>query len=414
MPEEPLEKKKRDHLPNKLPSTRLQNLEDGWHADGGNLYLFVRDTSRSWVFRYTSPKNKKRRNMGLGSLEAVSLARARELARGYRAMIKDPQNPIDPLVQADDIRAKAQAERAKQKTFSECAEAYLDLNRSTWANKKHAQQWENTLKTYAYPHFGDVRISEVETGHISSCLLPIWKTKTETATRLRGRIEKILDWAKVSGYRNGNNPALWKGHLDKILPKPSKVSKVVHHPALPYEKVGTFVEGLRSRNGTAARALEFTILTAARSGEVRGATWDEIDLNKKLWVIPAERMKMGRKHEVPLPDAAISILRALPRTDSLYIFPGAKVSAPMSDMTLSKVIRRMGLTDITVHGFRSSFRDWAAETTAYPREVCEMALAHAIESETEAAYRRGNLLIKRVRLMADWSKYCEMAQPSAS
>mgnify|MGYP003978849841 FL=1 len=223
-----------------------------------------------------------------------------------------------------------------------------------------------------------------------------------------------MDWAKVSGYRNGNNPALWKGHLDKILPKPSKVSKVVHHPALPYEKVGTFVEGLRSRNGTAARALEFTILTAARSGEVRGATWDEIDLNKKLWVIPAERMKMGRKHEVPLPDAAISILRALPRTDSLYIFPGAKVSAPMSDMTLSKVIRRMGLTDITVHGFRSSFRDWAAETTAYPREVCEMALAHAIESETEAAYRRGNLLIKRVRLMADWSKYCEMAQPSAS
>ncbi|MBT7956789.1 MAG: tyrosine-type recombinase/integrase [Rhodospirillaceae bacterium] len=407
------QKKKRDHLPGKLPAVALKKLPNGWHADGGNLYLLVRGTARSWVFRYTSPEENKRRNMGLGSLEAVSLARARELAKEYRALVKDPQNPIDPIKMAEEDKAAVHAEKGKQKTFQQCADLYIDLHRSSWANKKHAQQWENTLNTYAFPFLGDVRVSEIDTAHVTSCLLPIWKTKTETAKRLRGRIENILDWAKVSGYREGDNPALWRGHLDNVLPKPSKVAKVAHHAALPYEGIGTFLADLRTRKGIAARALEFTILTAARSGEVRGAKWDEINLAKRLWTVPAERMKMDREHEVPLSDAAISILQGLPRTEPPYVFPGAKANSQMSDMTLSKVIRRMGDKKNTVHGFRSTFRDWAAETTAYPREVCEMALAHAIENETEAAYRRGKLLPKRTRLMADWAIYCDKTQSAS-
>lgn len=407
-------KKKGDHLPFKLSATALKTLDNGCHADGGNLYLLVRGNARSWVFRYTSPEYNKRRNMGLGSLEAVSLARARELAREYRALVKDPQNPIDPISAAKAEKAARRAETGKLKTFSECAELYIDLHRSSWANAKHGQQWENTLKTYAHPHIGDIRVPDIETAHITSCLFPIWKTKTETAKRLRGRIENILDWAKVSGYRDGDNPARWRGHLDKLLPTPAKIAKVTHYPALPYEKAGGFVSALRGKSGIAARALEFTILTAARSGEIRGATWDEIDLTKRLWTIPAERMKMRRGHEVPLSDAAVSILKALPRTVSPYVFPGARENAPMSDMTLSKVIRRMGDRTTTVHGFRSTFRDWAAETTAYPREVVEMALAHAIENKAEAAYRRGNLLAKRSRLMEDWATYCAVVRAEES
>jgi len=406
---------KGDHLPGKLAPVALKKLPDGWHADGGNLYLLVRGTSRSWVFRYTSLTDKdKRRNMGLGSLDAISLARARELARGYRALIKDRQNPVDPIQMIADAKAARLGNKAKQKTFKECAELYLELHRSSWANSKHAQQWENTLSSYAYPLIGDIPASDIETGHVSSCLLPIWKTKTETAKRLRGRIENILDWAKVSGYRDGENPARWRGHLDKLLPAPSKIAKVTHFPALPYEKIGDFVSKLRNKSGIAARALEFTILTAARSGEVRGAKWDEIDLAKRLWTIPGERMKAQQEHEVPLSEAAVSILEALPRTDSPYVFPGAREKKPMSDMTLSKVVRRMGDQKTTVHGCRSTFRDWAAETTAYPREVVEMALAHTIKNKAEAAYRRGNLLAKRSRLMEDWAAYCAVAQVEGS
>ena len=403
-------KTKGNHVPGKLAPVVLKKLPDGWHADGGNLYLLVRGTSRSWVFRYTSPMDNKRHNMGLGSLEAVSLARARELARKYRGMIKDRLNPVDPIKLLADEKAKRLGSAGKRKTFKECAELYLELHRSSWANPKHAQQWENTLSTYAYPFIADIFVSDIETGHVSSCLLPIWKTKTETAKRLRGRIENILDWAKVSGYRDGDNPARWRGHLDKLLPAPAKISKVRHHPALPYEKVGSFMASLRSRDGVASRALEFTILTAARSGEVREATWDKFNLTKRLWTIPAERMKMRREHEVPLSDAVITILKALPRTASRYVFPGARQTKPMSDMTMSKVIRRMGDQATTVHGFRSAFRDWAAETTAYPREVMEMALAHSIANKVEAAYRRGNLLAKRSQLMEDWATYCSVAQ----
>lgn len=402
----PNPKPKGNHLPGKLAPVTLKKLPDGWHADGGNLYLLVRGTSRSWVFRYTSPTDNKRRNMGLGSLEAVSLARAREIAREYRSMVKDRLNPADPIKVLADAKAERLGSAGKRKTFKECAELYLELHRSGWANPKHAQQWENTLSTYAYPFIGELVVSDIETGHVSSCLLPIWKTKTETAKRLRGRIENILDWAKVSGYRDGDNPAQWRGHLDKLLPAPTKIAKVKHHSALPYDHVGAFMTTLRCRSGIAARALEFTILTAARSGEVRGATWDEIDFTKRLWTIPAERMKMRRDHEVPLSDAVVSILNALPRTDARYVFPGAREKKPMSDMTLSKVIRRTGDQTSTVHGFRSTFRDWAAETTAYPREVVEMALAHTIENKAEAAYRRGNLLAKRSRLMEDWATYC--------
>jgi integrase len=400
-------KSKGDHLPGKLAPVVLRKLPDGWHADGGNLYLFVRGFSRSWVFRYTSPDvGKLRRNMGLGSLEAVSLARARDLAREYRAMVKDPKDPVDPMTLAEAEKTARDTAAGKMMTFRDCADAYLEINRSTWANAKHAQQWTNTLKTYAYPLLGDLPVSAVDTSLVSKCLLPIWKSKTETATRLRGRIESILDWAKVSGFREGENPARWRGHLDKLLPAPKKLATVVHHPALPYSKIGGFINELRSKEGIGARALEFTILTAARSGEVRGATWDEISLEKREWIIPAGRMKMRRNHKVPLSDATIGILKDLPKTESAYIFPGSKVNAPMSDMTLTKVIRRMGDRRTTVHGFRSTFRDWAAEITAYSREVAEMALAHSIGNAVEEAYRRGDLLEKRRRLMEDWSKYC--------
>lgn len=397
---------KRDHLPGKLAPVVLKKLPDGWHADGGNLYLLVRGSSRSWVFRYTSPEGS-RRNMGLGPLEAVSLARARELARKYRTQVRDPQNPIDPIDANKSEKAKRHAAAGKRMTFEDCAEAFLEVNRAAWANTKHIQQWQNTLRTYAYPVIGDLPVSEVNTPLVTKCLLPIWESKTETASRLRGRIERVLDWAKVSGFREGENPALWRGHLDKVLPAPKKLTIVTHHPALPFTQVASFLEKLRAREGIGARALEFTILTAARSGEVRGATWDEIDLKNKIWTIRAERMKMKRVHRVPLSDVAITILENLLQTDSRFVFPGSKVSAPMSDMTLSKVIRRMGDKKTTVHGFRSTFRDWAAELTYYSREVAEMALAHSIGNAVEASYRRGDLFEKRRHMMADWAKYCE-------
>lgn len=397
---------KSTHKPGKLAPVALKTLGDGWHSDGGNLYLFVRGNSRSWVFRFVAPDGK-RRNMGLGSQYAVTLAEARKQAAVLREQVKHPITPADPLAARQESRLAQKLATRKHMTFAACAQAYIEAHRGEWKSPKHVQQWENTLATYAYPVFGDLPVATVDDALVLKALMPIWETKTETATRLRGRIESVLDWATFSKFRQGENPARWKGHLDNSLAKPNKVSKVKHHAALPYAEIGPFMAGLRRREGLGARGLEFAILTAARSGEVRGATWDEIDLAGRLWVIPAERMKMEREHRVPLSDAAIKLLKALPRVDDeVLVFPSSRAGRPMSDMTLTAVLRRMGRGDLTAHGFRSTFRDWAAEATNYPSDMAEMALAHSIGDKVEAAYRRGDMLEKRFRMMNDWAAYC--------
>lgn len=394
------------HTPGKLAAVALKSLSDGWHADGGNLYLFVRGSSRGWVFRFVAPDGK-RRNMGLGSLYSVSLAEARKQAAQLREQIKHPTTPTDPLIKRREAQLENKLASRKYVTFKACAEAYINAHRAEWKNPKHVQQWENTLATYSYPVFGDLPVASIDEALVLKVLLPIWDSKTETATRLRGRIESVLDWATFNKYRDGENPARWKGHLDNSLAKPNKIAKVVHHPALPYREIGAFMAELRTREGLGARALEFLILTACRSGEARAATWDEIDLEERLWIIPGERMKAQREHRVPLSDAAVELLRCLPRLQgNNFLFPSTKRNTAMSDMTLTAVLRRMGRTDITVHGFRSTFRDWAAESTNYPRDLAEMALAHTIDNKVEAAYRRGDMLQKRFRMMNDWAKFC--------
>lgn len=396
---------KRNHEPGKLVPITLKRLPDGWHADGGNLYLFVRDASRSWVFRFTSPDGK-RKNMGLGSLDTVTLANARSLAKELRAKVKNPTAPTDPIIERQEFRATVRAEKARAMTFKQCAAACIEALRSGWKNSKHAAQWESTLETYAYPTIGTLPVADVDTPLVIKILLPIWTTKNETASRLRGRIEKVLSWATANGFRRGENPARWRGHLDNLLAAPSKVQTVEHHAALPFKEMGTFMAELRKRDGIGARALEFAILTAARSGEVRGATWLEIDLSERVWTIPAARMKAKKEHRVPLSDATVTLLQALPRFENEEIvFPSAKAGAPLSDMTLTGVLRRMGRGGLTAHGFRSTFRDWAGETTAYSRETIEHALAHQLTDKAEAAYARGTMFDKRRRLMDDWSKY---------
>ena len=292
-------------------------------------------------------------------------------------------------------------------TFDEATRKFLESKSAEWSNPKHAAQWGSTLAKYASPVIGDLNVRDVELGHITKILEPIWKTKTETASRLRGRIESVLAWATVHGYRDGENPARWRGHLDKVLAKPSKVAKTKHHPALPYAELGAFMSALRKRQGMAARALEVLILTACRSGEIRGASWSEFDLDKKLWIIPAGRMKAKKEHWVPLSDQSVEILKGLIRLENNdLVFPAPR-GGVLSDMTLGAVLKRMGRDDLTAHGFRSTFRDWAGETTAYPREVIEHALAHQLKDKAEAAYARGTLFEKRRSLMDDWAKHCE-------
>ena len=392
----------------KLVPITLSKLKDGWHSDGKNLYLFVRGDSRSWVFRYVG-LDGKRKNMGLGALPSVSLAVARKEAAKLREQLKHPLEPIDPLAARKEQQANNKLTARKHMTFKDCALAYIEAHRAEWRSPKHVQQWENTLSGYAYPIFGDFPVSMVDDGLVLKVLIPIWNEKTETAKRLRGRIECVLDWATFSKFRSGENPARWKGHLENSLAKPNKIAKVKHHAALPYVELGGFMAELRKCAGMGARALEFAILTAARSGEVRGATWDEVDLTGRTWIIPAERMKAEKEHRVPLSDAAIALLTALPRTDdSTLVFPSSKAGVALSDMTLTAVLRRMERGDLTAHGFRSTFRDWTAETTAYPHEMAEMALAHSVGNKVEAAYRRGDMLEKRLRMMQEWANYCDV------
>lgn len=385
-----------------LSALEVKNLTTpGLHFVGGvaGLALQVASAeSRSWVLRVTV--GTKRRDMGLGGYPDVTLAGAREQARAARAKVKAG---IDPIEEARAARSLVKAAQAAALTFDQCAERYVDAQEAGWRNEKHRQQWRNTLKQYASPVMGALLVRDVAMPHVLKVLEPIWTTKTETASRLRGRIESVLDWAKGRGYRSGDNPAAWKGNLDAQLPKPGKVATVEHHAAIPVGDMGAFMARLRAADGVGARALEFAILTAARSGEVRGADWSEFNLAEKVWTVPASRMKAGREHRVPLSDAAVQLLRDLPKVEDGKTFAAPR-GGMLSDMTLTAVMRRMKVSAVP-HGFRSTFRDWAAERTNYPREVAEMALAHTIGDKVEAAYRRGDLFEKRRRMMAEWAAF---------
>lgn len=375
----------------------------GLHAVGGvpGLYLQINGPAKSWILR--AIVGSKRRDMGLGGYPAVTLAQAREKARAARDSI---DAGTDPILARQQAKGALRAAQASAITFAEAARRFIDAKSDEWRNSKHRAQWENTLDTYAFPIMGSLHVQDVKQTHVLAVLEPIWREKTETASRLRGRIESILDWATARHYRTGENPARWRGHLDHILAKPTKIAKVEHHAALPIDELPAFMNDLRQREGTAARALELLILTATRSGEVRGATWTEIDLGAATWTIPAQRMKAGKEHRIPLSDAAVKLLSALPRIEGTdVVFPGNK-GKPLSDMTLTAVMRRMK-AEAVPHGFRSTFRDWVSERTNYPPELAEMALAHTIGNKVEAAYRRGDMLDRRRQMMAAWAKFCE-------
>ncbi|WP_225781180.1 site-specific integrase [Xenophilus sp. Marseille-Q4582] len=381
---------------------------EGRHAVGGvpGLHLRIANGHKGWVLRITV--GEQRRDIGLGPFSEVGLAEAREKAR---EMHKAVRQGVDPLLSKRAQRSALAARQALEKTFDDCVTEYIASKSDEWKNPKHRQQWENTLKAYATPHIGSLLVQDVELQHVLKCLEPIWKTKNETASRLRGRIESVLDWATVRGHRKGDNPARWKGHLDKVLPAPSKIQKVAHHAALAIDDMPAFTALLQQRDGLSARALEFAILTAARSGEVRGAVWEEIDLGAALWIIPAQRMKAEREHRVPLSKAAVALLQALPRQpDTGLVFPGTK-GRPLSDMSLSAVLRRMKV-DAVPHGFRSTFRDWAGDRTEYPRDLAEFALAHAIGNKTEEAYRRSAAVERRRQMMEDWAIFAGFQVPS--
>ncbi|BAZ94290.1 integrase [Thiohalobacter thiocyanaticus] len=374
----------------------------GLNPVGGvaGLYLQVAESgARSWILRVTV--GSKRRDIGLGGYPDVPLAQAREKAREMREQIREG---VDPVLQRKAARDALIAAQAKVITFDEAARRFIKAKAQEFRNPKHTAQWETTLQAYASPVIGRLPVDAVTLPHIVQILEPIWTEKTETATRLRGRIESVLSWATVSGFRSGDNPARWRGNLDAVLPKPGKLRQVQHFRALPWAEAPAFMAALREREGVGSRALEFLILTAGRSGEVRGATWEEIDLEARTWTVPAERMKAQREHVVPLCPDAVKLLKALPRfEDCPYVFPSPR-GKQLSDATLSKVMKLMGVEG-TPHGFRSTFRDWCAEHTNYPREVAEKALAHTIPNAVERAYRRGDLLTKRTRLMQEWARY---------
>jgi integrase len=395
---------------NKLTPTKVTSLsKPGLYADGLGLYLQIATGgSKSWIFRFM--RHGQAKKMGLGSTHLVPLKEAREKAFELQRKL---MAGVDPIKERDAEQLAAQIAEAKAMTFEECATTYIASHRAGWKNLKHASQWQATLDAYVFPHFGKLPVSEVDVGLVMKALRPIWTTKPETATRVRGRIESILDWATAHGYRTGENPARWKGHLDNLLPKRSKVAKVKHHAALPYSEIGGFMSDLRAMEGVSPRALEFAILTATRSGETLSARWSEIDMENALWVIPADRMKAEREHRVPLSKRALEILENIPREkDNDFVFIGNRGKGGLSSMALLMTLRRMKRGDLTAHGFRSTFKDWAAEQTAYPNEVSEMALAHVVGDKVEAAYRRGDLFEKRRRIMADWAAYC--AKPPAN
>lgn len=411
----------------RLTALTVRHLErPGKYPDGGGLYLQVSPSGgKSWIFRYHV--NKRERNMGLGPLQFVSLAEAREKARAARVQLYRGE---DPLSERSGRWSKPPPAPPKGVNFREAMAAYIEANQVAWRNDKHTQQWSSTLETYALPHFGEKVLAEIDTNDVLAALRPIWTTKAETASRLRGRIEAVLNWGAAHAHRQGENPARWKGHLEMILPAKSKVAKVKHHAAMDYKALPQFMAAMRGQGGVGVLALRFAILTAARTGEVIGADWREIDLVNKVWTIPAERMKAGREHRVPLSAPALEILQlqrqawleyeagrhrkalAPEETDPVGpIFRSQTTGKPLGNMAMLAVLRRTGHGDLTSHGFRSSFRDWAAEETNFPTEVVEMALAHTISNKVEAAYRRGDLFEKRRLLMNQWAAAC-LAGPS--
>ena len=390
-------------LARELSALEVSRLDTpGHHAVGGvaGLYMYVNDSrARSWVLRVMV--GLKRRHIGLGGYPTVTLAQAKETARQLR---DDVSKGNDPIQQRKEDASRLRAQQASAITFEKAAEGYLDSHGGSWKNAKHRSQWENTLSTYAHPYIGKILVRDIEVEHVLSVLTPIWKIKNETASRVRGRIESVLDWASARSYRSRDNPARWKGLLDKLLPAPSKVKVVEHYKAVPIDNAAEFVSRLRMQEGMAALALEFAILCAARSGEVRGARWSEIDMQACLWTIPKERMKAGKEHRVPLNAQAMEILAAIPNVDPTGLIFFAPKGGVLSDMTLTALMRRMKV-DAVPHGFRSTFRDWVSERTCYPRELAEQALAHAIENKVEAAYRRGDVLEKRRIMMSEWGNF---------
>ena len=394
-----------------LGALQVQRLtRPGWHAVGGvsGLYLKVAPTgARTWVLRATV--GNKRRDMGLGGFPSVTLAGARDKAREARLLI---ENGTDPILAKHQARSSLIAEQARHKTFDEAFTAFMDAKGDEWRNAKHRQQWENTLVTYASPFMGKVLVSDITQAHVEQVLRPIWREKTETATRVRQRIEKVLDFSRASGWRTGENPATWQGRLSELFPKPSKIRTVVHQRALSPREMHDFMVDLRKAPGTAARALEFAVLTAARSGEVRGATWDEIDLQGGFWTVPGERMKAGRLHRVPLSGHAVNLLKGLPRIkDNNLLFPAPR-GGQLSDMAMTAVLRRMEV-DAVPHGMRASFKTWAGDHTEFPRELVEIALAHAVGDAVEQAYSRSDAVERRRVLMTAWAKFLDTPQKAA-
>ena len=398
---------------NALTALKIKKLtRPGLYADGAGLCLQVQPgPTKAWVFRYML--DRKPHKMGLGPLALVPLVEAREKALTARRLLLAG---IDPLEARAGERANAAAEALRAITFKQCAERFVADHRPSWKNEKHADQWGSTIATYAEPIIGALTVQAIDTGAVMRVLeqerldknkkpTPLWQLRPETAYRLRGRIEQILDWATARGYRTGENPARWRGHIDKLLPGRSKIARRKHHPALPYFEIGSFIATLRERKAIASKALEFTILTAARTGEVIGARRPEFDLQNRMWIVPSARMKSGRDHRVPLSERALEIISSLP-AEGEFVFAGRQPETSLSNMAMLETLKDMGRSDITVHGFRSTFRDWGSEMTAYPHEVLEMALAHVVDDKVEAAYRRGDLLEKRRRLMTEWANFC--------
>ena len=390
----------------------VSRLSAGFHAVGGvaGLYLQVLPSrivggvtvlgGRSWILRVMV--GGKRRDMGLGGYPTVPLAGARDRARMARDLIDQGK---DPIAERKAAKRALIADAAKAITFEDAGKAYTSAHEASWKNAKHREQWRNTLKSLVYPKIGKLGVQDIELAHVLGVLEPIWKDRTETANRVRGRLELILDWATARGYREGLNPARWRGHLDKMLAAPKKLKVQGHMAALPIDEVPAFMSRLRAAGGQGARALELAVLTAMRSGEVRGARWSEFNFDERVWVIPGHRMKMGREHRVPLSAAALAVLAQQPHIEGEDLVFSAASGGVLSDRTLLAVLRRLDLA-VTVHGFRSTFRDWCGEFTNYPREIAEAALAHAVGDATERAYRRGDALEKRRQLMEEWANYC--------
>jgi integrase len=405
---------------NRLTALDVQRAKaPGRYIDGAGLYLQVTSpASRSWIFRYTL--DGRSREMGLGPLgphgapATVSLEEARKLAQAARTLKAAGVDPIDAREAAAAAKA---AEEARRVTFKAAAERYIEAHGAKWRNQKHRDQWESTLKAYAYPAIGEKAVSEIDVEMVLDILRPIWAIKTETASRVRGRIETILDWSKWKGYRQGENPARWRGNLSFELPSRRKIRPVVHHPAMAYGDAPDFMARVRAREGLSARALELAILTACRTGEIIGISWKEIDLDNQLWTVPAGRMKALREHRVPLSAAAIDLLRRMkptPCDPNAFVFPGRKRgNHHLSNGAMLQLLDRMGRGDVTTHGFRSTFEDWTLDRTSFGSEVSEMALAHAIKDETKAAYFRSDLFIKRRKLMEAWAKYCASSAGAA-